>query len=281
MDASRLFGELRTDIIGVLGQVLAELASAAASSGCCSGTLAASAHGILLARGRYRRRHQRLVHANRAADRAADSPSACWVSNASEAANQPRTHVPSSQDRNSGSRHGPEWERGVLALLRKRERTLVQKRRDTLPRQRRSRRIDLGDDHSGPSPPPSASTSPHGATIIEWPKVSRPSAWRPACAAEMTKAPFSIARARCKTCQWASPVWRVNAAGAVSTEAPACAWRDRGAESGCRSRSKRRASTTASQPRWPGRPDDRRRICASFRRSADRHRRDGSCRNAR
>ena len=39
----------------------------------------------------------------------------------------------------------------------------------------------------------------------------------------MMKAPFSIARARTRTCQCACPVWRVKAAGRLNTSAPATA----------------------------------------------------------
>ncbi len=45
----------------------------------------------------------------------------------------------------------------------------------------------------------------------------------PVLAGAMTKAPFSMARARLSTCQWASPVILVKAAGMASTSAPACA----------------------------------------------------------
>ena len=71
------------------------------------------------------------------------------------------------------------------------------------------------------SVPASARTFPHGSTIRLWPKVSRPSSCVPPCAAAMTNEPVSIARARSSTCQCASPVVRVNAAGTAITAAPA------------------------------------------------------------
>ncbi len=73
------------------------------------------------------------------------------------------------------------------------------------------------------SSPPSASTSPQGSTISEWPKVRRSPECRPHCAGAMTKQPVSIARARNSTCQWASPVTLVNAEGTDNITAPSCA----------------------------------------------------------
>src|ERR1700722_9432477 len=70
------------------------------------------------------------------------------------------------------------------------------------------------------STPPSASTSPQGSMISEWPKVSRLFSCRPAWAAANTKQPFSMARARSSVCQCASPVFRVKAEGTVRKEAP-------------------------------------------------------------
>src|SRR5439155_27179689 len=73
------------------------------------------------------------------------------------------------------------------------------------------------------STPPSARISPQGATISEWPKVSRLFSCRPACAAANTKQPVSIARERNSTFQCASPVLRVKAEGTVRKDAPASA----------------------------------------------------------
>src|SRR5206468_4545293 len=71
------------------------------------------------------------------------------------------------------------------------------------------------------STPPSASTSPQGSTISEWPYVSRLFSCRPAWAAAKMKQPVSMARARSSVCQCASPVFFVNADGTVRNEAPA------------------------------------------------------------
>src|ERR1700730_12846073 len=70
------------------------------------------------------------------------------------------------------------------------------------------------------STPPSASTTPQGSTISEWPKVSRLFSCMPACAAANTKQPVSMARARNSVCQCASPVLRVKAEGTVRYDAP-------------------------------------------------------------
>ena len=70
------------------------------------------------------------------------------------------------------------------------------------------------------SSPASASTSPQGETIRLWPKVARPFSCRPPCVAASTKAPVSMARARISTCQWASPVCLVKAAGMAMNSAP-------------------------------------------------------------
>src|SRR5262245_1318423 len=61
------------------------------------------------------------------------------------------------------------------------------------------------------SVPPSAMMRPQGSAITEWPYVSRPFSCLPPCAAAKTKQPFSIARARIRMCQCASPVCFVNA----------------------------------------------------------------------
>ncbi len=66
----------------------------------------------------------------------------------------------------------------------------------------------------------SPSSSPHGSKISAWPYDSRLALCRPTCAAAMTKHWFSIARARSSVCQWAAPVWAVNAAGTSNTSAP-------------------------------------------------------------
>src|SRR5215831_6217911 len=66
----------------------------------------------------------------------------------------------------------------------------------------------------------SASTSPQGSMISEWPKVSRLFSCRPPWAAANTKQPVSIARARSSTCQCASPVLRVKADGTLRNDAP-------------------------------------------------------------
>ena len=100
---------------------------------------------------------------------------------------------------------------------------------------------DAATDRSPPSPrparsPPSAMTLPQGSMTIEWPKVSRPLSWVPPCAAASTKQPFSTARARLSTCQWASPVWRVKAEGIARNERPPQPARDRARESAGRSR---------------------------------------------
>src|SRR5262249_42591889 len=77
---------------------------------------------------------------------------------------------------------------------------------------------------TSPGPgPPSAPPRPHGATISEWPKVARPFSCMPPWAAANTKQPFSIARARISTCQCASPVCLVKAAGTEMNEEPASA----------------------------------------------------------
>src|SRR5262245_49652144 len=70
------------------------------------------------------------------------------------------------------------------------------------------------------STPPSAMTTPQGSTISECPKVSRLFSCMPARAAANTKQPVSIARERSSTCQCASPVLRVKAEGTVRKEAP-------------------------------------------------------------
>src|SRR6185312_10892612 len=70
------------------------------------------------------------------------------------------------------------------------------------------------------SVPPSATTFPHGSTTMLWPNVSRPFSCRPPCAAASTSLPVSIARARIKTFQCASPVIFVKAAGIARKSAP-------------------------------------------------------------
>ena len=84
------------------------------------------------------------------------------------------------------------------------------------------RGIDLAMTIPG-SVPASAMMRPQGSTISEWPYVSRPFSCLPPCAAAKTKQPFSMARARIRTCQCASPVCLVNAEGIASMVAPASA----------------------------------------------------------
>src|SRR5262245_47372364 len=73
------------------------------------------------------------------------------------------------------------------------------------------------------SSPPSARISPQGETIRLWPKVERPFSCKPPWAAASTNVPVSIARARIRTCQCASPVCLVKAAGTAMNSAPASA----------------------------------------------------------
>ena len=54
---------------------------------------------------------------------------------------------------------------------------------------------------AGSTVPPSAMMRPQGSTISEWPYVSRPFSCLPPCAAAKTKHPFSMARARRRTCR--------------------------------------------------------------------------------
>ncbi len=72
-----------------------------------------------------------------------------------------------------------------------------------------------------PSPPEaSASTRPQGSTTMLCPCEAVPSAWRPTCPGAITKAWFSIARARRRGSQWARPVTSVKAAGTTRISAP-------------------------------------------------------------
>src|ERR1043165_2794622 len=73
------------------------------------------------------------------------------------------------------------------------------------------------------SVPPSARIRPHGSTTTEWPKGARPFSCSPPCAAANTNEPVSIARARISTCQCASPVCLVKAEGMARNVAPASA----------------------------------------------------------
>src|SRR5580704_14392070 len=70
---------------------------------------------------------------------------------------------------------------------------------------------------------PSARMRPHGSMTIECPKVSRPTSWRPPCAAASTKQPFSMAPARLRLCQCASPVCLVKQDGMARNTLPASA----------------------------------------------------------
>ena len=65
-----------------------------------------------------------------------------------------------------------------------------------------------------------ASTSPHGSTICDPPKLSLSGGWVPIWSAATTNAWFSIARARTRVSQWAAPVTFVKAAGMVMIRAP-------------------------------------------------------------
>jgi hypothetical protein len=65
-----------------------------------------------------------------------------------------------------------------------------------------------------------AITSPQGATTVERPQVRRPSSCVPPWAGARMKAPVSMARARSRVSQWASPVGTVKAAGTAIMAAP-------------------------------------------------------------
>ena len=90
-------------------------------------------------------------------------------------------------------------------------------------RMRRQRRIDLGDDHAriGSGFRQHFAPGRHDqAVAIGLAAIGVQCRLAPAA---ITKAPFSMARARSSTCQCASPVGTVKADGTVKAKAPFCA----------------------------------------------------------
>src|SRR5690606_5474296 len=66
-----------------------------------------------------------------------------------------------------------------------------------------------------------ATTSPHGPTMVDRPQVRRPSSCSPPWAGARMKQPVSMARARSRVSQCASPVGTVKAEGTAIIAAPA------------------------------------------------------------
>src|SRR5688572_11860838 len=223
MDTPGLCGKAVADVIGVVRQMFSELPQHRDHFRLLGGSgMGGDAHRILLARRRNGGRHQRLLHIGVSADRAGDGALAPLRLEGVRAGEPALELMPVRAGQREADHDAVRSATGSAASGSANGRSFFSA--GILWRASSERAGSIAATiTSGPSPPASASTSPHGATMMEWPNVSRPSAWRPACAAEMTKAPFSMARARCRTCQCASPVWRVKAAGAVSAAAPACA----------------------------------------------------------
>ena len=243
MHLARFLGEFRPDMVGVLGEMVAQFLELAAQllllrrdhrdgrfllrvlrRGVAGAGIRPRARA--LARAGQPRRHDRFVDLGRAAMRAGHQLALdLLVVGRRIRRTSFRSRGPSRTPARSGSFGPPDHVQ--VGRLRQRlddlETAAVLQRRDA-----RARLRHFAPDRSRPSPrparvPPSARMRPQGSTISEWPKVSRPFSCLPACAAANTKQPFSMARARISTCQCASPVCCVKAEGIASMVAPASA----------------------------------------------------------
>src|SRR5690606_6568066 len=220
VDSPRFLREPVADIVGIL----TDLPGQCPELGQCL-TLRLT-HGernlFLLRTGRDCRRHQRLVHLARTTGRAIDEPTLLLRLEIIVGAEPAFKFVLTLTDERKANHDAAPLIFSPPALATANSRAFF--RLGILRRAASTSAVSIVAVMTpGSSCPASARIRPHGSTMIEWPKVSRPSSCLPPCAAATTKAPFSMALALSNTCQCASPVWRVKAAGTESTSAPASA----------------------------------------------------------
>src|SRR6516225_8906529 len=237
-------GEFAADIIGVAGEMLAQFLELLAKLAlmrrhhcnggrgrlcwCCSGSIASHWRGrshITFSRAREARRHDRLADLARSANRAGHE-SALDLPFVGRGARKPALECVAALagqciPNHAGPRTTCRWAGAAEGPTTSNRRPCS--REGTFARAAVTRAGSMVARTTPGSAAASAIIRPQGSTMSEWPKVSRPFSCLPPCAAAKTKQPFSIARARLRTCQCASPVCLVNAEGMAINELPASA----------------------------------------------------------